>query len=473
MHVQSVWDYWSYDPFDNTSTIDNITVASTDTGIGRWHRMDIADQKWIQQTAWFVDPVGGNDENDGATALTALKTHAEYNRRVGGPDRTLDTGASNIVVTLVGIVPDVFAKVTSSGPTVTYTTALPAPANDTVAAVTNADAATQTYFTVTLTGVWGGQRLVHDTTNDTWFWGYDDVASAAQCTPPNSAPPLFALAAEPSLADALDLFDPADFAVLPSFSFEGVSTGTLPAPAIVLTFLNLQSGPTVGTCSVDRCALGAGYYPAGLGGTVFTSACLFATVTNFGWTSTDILIGGCFLDELDLTDGFAFVIGASNFLHISMRGFDLIADEIRMVDSATRPEPAVLTAVEQSSVLTQSGLWSGPSAGNTLDVEFGAQVVCFGAGGTASMNVSTLAIGTTAPNASPALIPGFVVPALSPCATPAQLYAAPFLNGGVSIAVDYATMARIYVPVTDPGDFRITDADEYRITDAGDFRIID
>lgn len=38
----------------------------------------------LSQSDWYVDPVSGDDDNDGATAATALRTWGEYAERVGG-----------------------------------------------------------------------------------------------------------------------------------------------------------------------------------------------------------------------------------------------------------------------------------------------------------------------------------------------------------------------------------------------------
>ena len=49
------------------------------------------DPAWAAQTAWFIDPVSGSDASDGLTIGTALKTWAEYRRRmlaVGGSHPT-------------------------------------------------------------------------------------------------------------------------------------------------------------------------------------------------------------------------------------------------------------------------------------------------------------------------------------------------------------------------------------------------
>jgi hypothetical protein len=58
------------------------------------------------QSAWFIDPIGGNDMADGATAATALSTLAELSRRIGDGRLMQST-----TVTLLSDVPnaDVFA----------------------------------------------------------------------------------------------------------------------------------------------------------------------------------------------------------------------------------------------------------------------------------------------------------------------------------------------------------------------------
>jgi hypothetical protein len=69
-------------------TIDGITVLGT-SGAGRWLRMSNPSPRWTAQSAWFVHPTLGLDENDGSSSATpgtpgvgALKTLAEWCRRV-------------------------------------------------------------------------------------------------------------------------------------------------------------------------------------------------------------------------------------------------------------------------------------------------------------------------------------------------------------------------------------------------------
>lgn len=83
--VLSVQDLWM---LDKTSVLptDGITIVTPSSGSGRWLRMKLPSLTWQLQTTWHIDEAIGNDENDGNTAVTALATWAEYQRRIGeGP----------------------------------------------------------------------------------------------------------------------------------------------------------------------------------------------------------------------------------------------------------------------------------------------------------------------------------------------------------------------------------------------------
>lgn len=86
--VQTLRTYFAFESSAASLTIDGITVEATSVGgASRWVRTQHADAVWrIGHDNWYVDPAVGNDENDGATALTALQTFAELARRWGnGP----------------------------------------------------------------------------------------------------------------------------------------------------------------------------------------------------------------------------------------------------------------------------------------------------------------------------------------------------------------------------------------------------
>lgn len=68
----------------STAAPDGITVIAA-IGGGNWIRFPPAPEAWGLQATWFIDPVSGSDENTGISSGTAIKTWAEWRRRVG-PD---------------------------------------------------------------------------------------------------------------------------------------------------------------------------------------------------------------------------------------------------------------------------------------------------------------------------------------------------------------------------------------------------
>jgi len=59
------------------------TIVSTLSGSGRWFREIIKNPAWSWQPNWYVDASIGNDENDGYTSLTPVKSLSEIGRRLG------------------------------------------------------------------------------------------------------------------------------------------------------------------------------------------------------------------------------------------------------------------------------------------------------------------------------------------------------------------------------------------------------
>lgn len=89
VYVISVRDYWKWLP-NSTITSDDITYCAptvVGVGAGRFERMMWASPDWMLQTTWVIDAAGSlgtsNDENDGLTAATALRTDTERQRRMG------------------------------------------------------------------------------------------------------------------------------------------------------------------------------------------------------------------------------------------------------------------------------------------------------------------------------------------------------------------------------------------------------
>jgi hypothetical protein len=81
--VRSTACLWVY-RVNSGLVADGITVVQSLYGNGGvWQRLETLSGAGVTQTAWFVDPVNGNDANNGQTAATALKTDAERQRRIG------------------------------------------------------------------------------------------------------------------------------------------------------------------------------------------------------------------------------------------------------------------------------------------------------------------------------------------------------------------------------------------------------
>lgn len=81
---------------------DNATIVAA-TGAGAnafWVRQISTERYWAYQTQWYVDPSAGNDENNGATTLTALKTIAELTRRL-----QVVLQGTNYTIDLLGNIP--------------------------------------------------------------------------------------------------------------------------------------------------------------------------------------------------------------------------------------------------------------------------------------------------------------------------------------------------------------------------------
>lgn len=60
----------------------DVTIVPTASGDGAWYRLDVASLSWSVQVNWFIDPLAGDDENDGASNTSALATAAEFGRRL-------------------------------------------------------------------------------------------------------------------------------------------------------------------------------------------------------------------------------------------------------------------------------------------------------------------------------------------------------------------------------------------------------
>lgn len=97
--VTSLRCYWRFSP-QQSQFEDLITVANNSVG-GQFLRDEsYHDIKWLEQQKWFLHGSAGNDENDGQTSLTPIKTWSELVRRLGMPYAIPDE-AELVVITVM------------------------------------------------------------------------------------------------------------------------------------------------------------------------------------------------------------------------------------------------------------------------------------------------------------------------------------------------------------------------------------
>lgn len=119
VYVTTIRSYFQKRIVSPVPTTDGITVVPTQSGDGAWYRLtNVASQSWATDrvignaVTWYVDPVNGDDENDGSSSAAggplavppyvgAIKTVAEFARRL----LYLQRGVT-YTVQLLGDVPD-------------------------------------------------------------------------------------------------------------------------------------------------------------------------------------------------------------------------------------------------------------------------------------------------------------------------------------------------------------------------------
>ena len=85
---------------NSTLTADDITVATTLSGTGRWIRQNIGNKQWATQTEWYINSSTGSDEAAGGAA-TPIKTISEWYRRIGKCEIGVDS-----VIYVINDLPD-------------------------------------------------------------------------------------------------------------------------------------------------------------------------------------------------------------------------------------------------------------------------------------------------------------------------------------------------------------------------------
>ncbi len=448
------------------------TIVPTSTGDGGWYRLGIASPTWASQAAWYIDPLTGDDENDGGTTGTALATWAEFTRRVRAVDLGMTvTILSNISEPLRGEFETSSSTswllITGEPTVLAYATGTacvnPVPATNTRGTLTTTD------LTVSATGLAGSfvdyvGKFVRAPAND----GYNhwpilrtSAANVAQggfwAQDLNTAKP-----ADNVRIEVLDLITAPTIDIVTNglgvnaryFKFTSTATGDV----VVLNPLRAQQSFRSG---VDGVILNSAFTACEFSGTVhgyqsWFIACLFslsataATITA-GTGSVASFNGGGSLRPIIVWNP-----GAVNFQGFVIQGAKLV---IGATSASTQVQgaPAAVGALTGSTPL---GVFDSPTDGvvvtsgaslavNTLygsgNAAYGCRVenggmmraigtpTITGAGGTADL------IFNGAATAIPPLTAAGAVPAASALTTWAHWVAAPFSRNVVS----YTSGARI------------------------------
>lgn len=99
--VATLRTYWYFASNAPSLVVDGITVQNTAVGgNSRWIRSQFSHEIWrVGHDTWHINSVTGNDENEGSTGITALKTPEELARRWGdGP--VIQTTDPNLCINL-------------------------------------------------------------------------------------------------------------------------------------------------------------------------------------------------------------------------------------------------------------------------------------------------------------------------------------------------------------------------------------
>jgi len=81
---------------------DDITTAAASSGTKTWYRTAVP-ELWSARDQWFVDAVVGNDENDGASALSPLASYRELTRRTYNPKAPVSDASLRVTIGANGV----------------------------------------------------------------------------------------------------------------------------------------------------------------------------------------------------------------------------------------------------------------------------------------------------------------------------------------------------------------------------------
>jgi len=98
-YIATVRDIYVLDSGSSAAALDTRIIVPT-VGPGRWYRQQVSNPEWAQNFTWYIDPVGGNDENKGDALVVPIKTWAEWLMRIGR-----NQISSNMTINILSAVP--------------------------------------------------------------------------------------------------------------------------------------------------------------------------------------------------------------------------------------------------------------------------------------------------------------------------------------------------------------------------------
>jgi hypothetical protein len=104
VHVQTLGRAFIAVPAGASALESCVVEPSTGNPLVQWQTVvSTSEQRWQEQTIWYVDAIGGNDENNGLDAANAIRTINEFGRRLG--ESTAALGA-NITIYIMSDLTD-------------------------------------------------------------------------------------------------------------------------------------------------------------------------------------------------------------------------------------------------------------------------------------------------------------------------------------------------------------------------------
>jgi hypothetical protein len=409
------------------------TIIPTFSGNGYWVALDISSDAWSYQPTWYIDATNGSDENDGSTALTALKTWGEFRRRVRlvGVSMTVNI-LTNLTEGIVGVFESLIAGLTltingtptvlvDAGAATTFTDpvlTLGACARGTMTSGAVADFAPYVgKFLRTPAGKWA--PILGSSAGAPYlpFWSDNTFGGGMNTKPANNTQVDIVALTSVLTIQLVTLGD-----LVPYINYLAFTSGDFDKSASVTTS-NDVNGATFFACSFEGTWTN--------GSDCYAIACLLTGSGNVFLYEPVSFVGGGSTRSISLLEG-----GRAAF-----QGFIINGGKLQVGNGSSPGFPTAVT------VYSGLGLGVFSSAGNGIEVGAGAIITganLYGAsnggygitvnyGGKVQVTAAPTITGTSgdlqfcgAATAIPPLTGGAAVPAASALATWAQWAAAPF-----------------------------------------------